>query len=171
MPNDLLWHQSQLFLSKWEKLAIFIANPHSSNSVMEYLFAASGSLLLTYAINLGLPFCIWYYNALPVANLLVSEYKWNLPVLFGICRTGSFINMHLISSNESCCSFPQWNGLPFLVKSYMGFSSFCNSGQNIWRKFTTPAKLYIHWVSLVAIASELLLICFSAVSHILSHFQ
>ena len=37
-------------------------------------FAASGSLLLAYAINLGLPFCIWY-NVLPVANLLVSEYK------------------------------------------------------------------------------------------------
>ena len=37
--------------------------------------------------------------------------------------------------------FPQWNGLPFLVKSYMGFRSFCNSGQNILRKLTTPAKL------------------------------
>ena len=78
---------------------------------------------------------------LPVANLLVSEYKWNLPVLFGICKTGGFINLCLIYSNESCCSFPQINGLPCLVKSYMGFSSFCKSGQNILRKFTTPAKL------------------------------
>ena len=95
-----------------------------------------------YAINFGLPFCIWY-NALPVANLLVSEYKRNHSVLFDICKTGGFINLHLISSNESCCSPSQLNGLPFLVKSYIGFSSFCNSGQNILRKFTIPAK-FLH---------------------------
>ena len=36
--------------------------------------------------------------------------------------------------------FPiKWSS--FLVKSYMGFSSFCSSGQNILRKFTTPVKL------------------------------
>ena len=127
-------------LSKCEKLAIFMAKPHNSNSVIELLFAASGSLLLAYAIHFGLPFCIWY-SALQVANLLVSEYKWNLPVLLGICKTGGFISLHLISSNESCCSFPQMNGLPFLVKSYIGFNNFCNSGQNILRKFTIPAKL------------------------------
>ena len=74
-----------------------------------------------YAINFGLPFCIWY-RVLPVANLLVSKYKWNLPVLFGICNTSGFISLLLISSNESCCSFPQLKGLPFLVKSYIGFS-------------------------------------------------
>ena len=73
--------------------------------------------------------------------LLVSEYRWKLPDLFGICNTGGFTNLHLISINESCCSFPQWNGLPFLVKSYMGLRSFCSSGQNMLRKFTTPAKL------------------------------
>ena len=77
----------------------------------------------------------------PVANLLVSEYKWNLPVLLGICRTGGLINLHLSSSNESCCSLPQINGLPFLVKSYIGFNNFCNSGQNLLRKLTIPAKL------------------------------
>ena len=64
------------------------------------LLAASGSLLLTYAINFGLPFCIWY-SALPVANLLVSEYKWNLPFLFGICKTGGFISL--------CVQFLQMN--------------------------------------------------------------
>ena len=101
---------------------------------------ASGSLLLAYAINLGLPFCIWY-NALPAANVLVSEYKWDLSVLFGICKTGGFINLHLISSNESCWSLPQLNGLPFLVKSYIGSYSVCSSGQNILGKFTIPAKL------------------------------
>ena len=51
------------------------------------------------------------------------------------------MNLHLISSNESWSSFPQLNGLPFLVKSYIGLSSFYNSGQNILRKFTTPTKL------------------------------
>ena len=61
-------------LSKWEKLAILIANPRSSNSVMEYFFAASGNLFLAFAISLGLPFYIWY-STLQVANLLVSEYK------------------------------------------------------------------------------------------------
>ena len=93
-----------------------MAKPHNYNSVIEQLFAASGSLLLAYAINFGLPFCIWY-SALPVTNLLVSEYKWNLPVLFGICKISHFISLCLISSNESCCSLPQMNGLPFLVRS------------------------------------------------------
>ena len=53
---------------------MFMGNLHISNSVMEYFLAASGNLLLAYAISFGLPFCIWY-NALPVAYLLVSEYK------------------------------------------------------------------------------------------------
>ena len=95
--------------------------------------------MLAYAINFGLPFCIWY-SALPVTNLLVLEYKCNLPVLFGICKTGGFISLCLISSNESYCSFLQMNGLPFLVKSYIGFNNFCNSGQNTLKKFTIPAK-------------------------------
>ena len=83
-------------LNKCEELAIFMAKPHNCNSVIELLFAASGSLLLAYGINSGLPFCIWY-SALPVANLLVSEYKWNLSVLFGLCKTGGFIILCLIS--------------------------------------------------------------------------
>ena len=29
---------------------------------------------------------------------------------------------------------------PFLVKSYIGFNNLCNSGQNILKKFTIPAK-------------------------------
>ena len=33
------------------------------------------------------------------------------------------------------------NGLSFHVKSYIGFSNFCNSGQNILRNFTILAKL------------------------------
>ena len=33
------------------------------------------------------------------------------------------------------------NCLSFLVKSYMGLNSFCKSGQNMLKKFTTPAKL------------------------------
>ena len=64
-----------------------MAKPHISKSVIEYLFAASGSLLVAHAIHFDLPFCIWY-SALPVTNLLVSEYKWNFRVLFGICKTG-----------------------------------------------------------------------------------
>ena len=32
-------------------------------------------------------------------------------------------------------------GLPFFVNSYMGFNSFCSSGQNMFTKFTMPAKL------------------------------
>ena len=52
-----------------------------------------------------------------------------------------FINLHLISSNASCCSFSHTNCLPFLVRSYIDFSHFCNSGQNILRKFTIPMKL------------------------------
>ena len=78
---------------------------------------------------------------LPVTNLLVSEYKWNLPVLLGICKTGGFINWHLISSKDSCCSFSQISGLPFLVRSYMGFSNCYTSGQNILKKFTILRKL------------------------------
>ena len=45
-------------------------------------------------------------NALPVANLLVFEYRWNLPVLLGIHKTGSLIKLHFISSNATCCSSP-----------------------------------------------------------------
>ena len=58
-----------------------------------------------------------------------------------MCRTGSLTSLHLIYSKESCCSFPQMNGLPFLVKSYIGFNNFCSSGQNILRKLTIPMKL------------------------------
>ena len=68
--------------------------------------------------------------------------------MLGICKTGSLINLHFISSKESCCSFPHKICLPFLVRSYIGFSNFCNSGQNIRRKFTIPAKL-LHPFSLV----------------------
>ena len=98
---------------------------------------------------------------LPVANLLVSEYKWNLPIVLGIYKTGGLINLHLISLKESCCSFPQANGLPFLVKSYIGFNNFCNSGQNIIRKLTIHTKL-LHPFAVVGgcslcIASNLLL--------------
>ena len=76
-----------------------------------------------------------------MANLLVSEYKWNLPVVLGICKTVGFTNLCLISSNASCCSFHHINCLPFLVRLYIGFNNFCNPGQNILRKFTIPAKL------------------------------
>ena len=115
--------------------------------------------MLAYTISLGLPFCIWY-SALPVANLLLSEYKWNLPVVFGMCKTGGLINLCLISSKESCCSFPQRNGLPFLVRSYIGFNNFCSSGQNMLRKLTILAKL-LHPITVVGgcnvcIASNLL---------------
>ena len=127
---------------------------------------ASGSLLLAYAIYFGLPFCIWY-RALPVANLLVSKYKWNLSVLFGIYKTGGFISLHLISSNESCCSFPQLNGLHFLVKLYIGFNNFCSSGQNILRKFTIPAKLQHPFAVLGGVVFELPPICFLRVAHTL----
>ena len=51
------------------------------------------------------------------------------------------MSLCFISSNASCCSFPHMNCLPFLVKLYIGLSNFCNSGQNILRKFTIPAKL------------------------------
>ena len=58
--------------------------------------------------------------------------------MLGICRTGGLIKLHLISLKESCCSFLQRNGLPFLVKSYFGFNNFYNSGQNILRKLIIP---------------------------------
>ena len=120
---------------------MFMANQHSSNSVIEYFFAASGNLLLAYAFNFGFAILYLIQCTLPVANVVVSEYKWNLPVVFGICKTGGLINLHaLFPQRNSCCSFPHTNGLPFLVKSYMGFNNFCNSGQNMLRTFTIPAK-------------------------------
>ena len=91
-------------------------------------------------MSLGFPFCTWC-KALPVAYSLVSEYNRNLPLLSGILKTGGFNNLLLISSNAFCYSSPQMNGLPFFVNSYIGFSNFCSSGQNILTKFTTPAKL------------------------------
>ena len=124
---------------------------------MEYFFATSGNLLLVYVISLGLPFCIWY-SALLVANLLVSEYKRNLPVVFGICKTGDLTNLHLISSKESCCSFPQTNGLPFLVKSYMGFNNFCSSRQNTQKNLLFPQSFCIILLQCRAAVSGLPLI-------------
>ena len=47
-----------------------------------------------------------------------------------------------------CCSSPHMNCLPFLAKSYIGFNNFCNSGQNILRKLTIPAK-FLQPVSVV----------------------
>ena len=45
------------FLSKCEKLAMFIASPHNSSSVMEQFLAAPGDLLLAYAISFGFLLC------------------------------------------------------------------------------------------------------------------
>ena len=58
--GDLLSCQNLLFLINDKNLAIFTAKPHNSNSVMEKNLAASGSVLLVYAISFGFPFCIWY---------------------------------------------------------------------------------------------------------------
>ena len=58
-----------------------------------------------------------------------------------MCNIGASMSLHFISSNSYCCSFPHTYCLPFLVKSHIGLSNFCNSGQNILRKFTIPAKL------------------------------
>ena len=92
-------------------------------------------------MSLGCPFWIWY-SVLPVTNLLVSEYSWNHPCLLGRCKTGGLCSLHFISSKAFCCSSPQINCLPFLVRSYMGFKSLWSSGQNILTKFTIPAKLW-----------------------------
>ena len=43
--------------------------------------------------------------------------------------------------NEIGCSSPHITCLPFLVKSFIDFNNFCNSEQNILKKFTIPAKL------------------------------
>ena len=62
---------------------------------------------------------VWVFHSVfgkvhcPWQTYIVSEYRWNLPVVLGICRTGGLTNLHLISSKESCCSFPQTNGLLF----------------------------------------------------------
>ena len=73
---------------------------------------------------------------------------------------GSLINLHFISSKAVCCSSPHINCLPFLVKSYIGFSNFCNLGQHLLLMFTIPAKL-LHPLNVVVnlhfcIASNLL---------------
>ena len=91
-------------------------------------------------MSLGFPPCTWY-KALPVANLLVSEYNRNLPLLSGMPKICGFSNLLFISSNAFCCSSPQTKGLHFFVNSYMGFNNFCNSGQNMLTKFTTLVKL------------------------------
>ena len=116
--------------------------------------------MLVYAINIGFPFYIWY-NAPPIANLLVPEYKLNLPMLLGKCNTDSLPNLHFISSNAICCSFTHMNCFPFLVKSFISFNNFCNSEQNILRKLTIPMTL-LHPITVVggcnfSIASNLLL--------------
>ena len=98
------------------------------------------SNIYPYAIKFGFLFCIWY-SVLHVANLLVSEYRWNLPVLLGRCNTGGLINLCFISSNAIFHSFPHMNCLPFLGKSYIGSLSFFNCSHNILRRFTIPAKL------------------------------
>ena len=137
----MVYHSIKVyFFNRCENVVILIVNPDISNSVMEYFFPASGILLLAYAISLGFPSWCWY-NTLPVAILLVSEYRINLPFLLGILRTGGFNILFFVLPKASCCSFSHGNGLPFLVRSYMGFSNFCNSGQNILTKLTIPAKL------------------------------
>ena len=57
-------------------------------------------------------------------------------------KTSGFSNLFLISLNVFLFFLsPQTDGLPFFVSSYMGLSNFCNSGQNMFTKFTMPAKL------------------------------
>ena len=76
-----------------------------------------------------------------MANLLVSKSKWNQPSRLGICNIGGLTSLCFISLKALCCSFPHINCLPFLVKLYIGFNNFCNSGQNMLKKFTIPVKL------------------------------
>ena len=70
------------------------------------------------------------------------------PNLIWHVQTGGFCNLCFISSNAFSCSTPQTNCLPFLVKSFIGFNNFCNSGQNILTKLTIPAKL-LHCLAVV----------------------
>ena len=42
---------------------------------------------------------------------------------------------------QSIFSSPHMKCPPFLIKSYIRFNSFCNSGQNMLKKFTIPVKL------------------------------
>ena len=51
------------------------------------------------------------------------------------------MGLHFISSNVFCYSFYHTNCPPFPMKSCIGLSNFCNSGQNILRKLTIPEKL------------------------------
>ena len=67
-------------------------------------------------MSLGFPSYTWY-KALPVANLLVSEYNKNLPLLSDMLKTGGFNNLLFISSNAFSCSPPQTNSLAFFVNS------------------------------------------------------
>ena len=120
-------------------------------------------LLVTFCLHMLLISIL--YNALPVANLLISEYKWNLSVLLGKCNNGGLIILGFISLNAIYCSSLHMNCLPFLVKSYIGFNNLCNSRQNILRKFTIPVKC-LYLLNVVGscnfyIASNLLLIAFT----------
>ena len=119
------------FFNKCMKLMMLLWNSSLQLLVASYLHMLS---------TLVLPFWI-QFRALPVAYLLVSEYKWNLPLPSAKCSIGDFCNLILISSNADCCSCPQTNCLSFLVKSYMGFKSVYKSGQNMLQKFTIPVKL------------------------------
>lgn len=56
------------------------------------------------------------------------------------------------------------HGLPFLVKSYISLCKFVTLGKTYWENLLHPWNIYNPWVSLVAAASELLLICFLTLS-------
>ena len=76
-----------------------------------------------------------------MANHFYLNINGTFPHVWAYVGEGALNNLHFISSNVSCCSPPYMNCLPFLVKSYIGLSNFCNSGQNILRKLTIPVKL------------------------------
>ena len=78
----------------------------------------------------------------PIGYLLISEYRWNLPLPSGKHSSGNLSNLFLISSNVDCCSCSQINCLSFLIKSYMGFKSFCRSGQNMLKKLPFLQNCY-----------------------------
>ena len=87
-------------------------------------------------VPLVMLFCLTYSVIVSELNtsLLLQSYN-NFYRVLCILK-----DIRIIFSNASCCSLPHMNCLPFLVKSYIGFSSFCNSRQNILKKINHSCK-------------------------------
>ena len=145
--------KSNLF-NKWEKLSIFIGNPH--NSILLWNNFALLLAVFYLCMLLALVSHSVFDNVLPIANLLVSEYGWNLPLLLGRYKTGGLVICTLFLWMLIAALFSIW--IVYLTLLNHKFSAIPD--KTYLENLPSLQSFYIPWSLWVDVISVWLLIYF-----------